>query len=125
HSRVEQLVGSVMDPAQHQIARTFTGATLREREDWTHHFFVSASISVLSSRGISDGVGIFKEELDSDGGSGFSFGDLLADRAGVTFAMAATRDDASARAIQDRLAHGYRVDDFMPAGADLPENMQQ
>jgi len=68
HPRVEQLVGSVMDPAQHQVARTFTGATLRAREDWTHHFLISAAISVLSSQGISDGVGIFKEELDSDGG---------------------------------------------------------
>ena len=50
---------------------------------------------------------------------------MLADRAGVTFAMAATGSDASARAIQDRLARGYREEDFMPAGADLPENMQQ
>ena len=125
HSRVEQLVGPVMDLEQRRAGKPFEGATLRERQDWTQHFFVSASISVLSSHGIGDGVGIFKEELDSDGGSGFSFGDLLADRAGVTFAMAATRDDASARAIQDRLAHGFRVDDFMPAGADLPENMQQ
>lgn len=125
HSRVEQLVGTVMDGADRRAAIAFEGATLRQRDDWPKHFFVSASISVLSMRGLSDGVGIFKEELDSDGGSGFSFGDLLADRAGTTFAVVATRDDASARAIQNRLAHGYQVDDFMPVGADLPENMQQ
>ena len=107
------------------MAKAFEGATLRQRDDWTKHFLLSASISVLSTRGIGDGVGLFKEEMDSDGGSGFSFGDLLADRAGTSFAVAATRDDASARAIQDRLARGYRVDDFMPLGADLPENMQE
>ena len=124
-SKVERLVGPVIDVSRRREAGTFEGATLRQREDWTKHFLLSASISVLSTQGIGDGVGLFKEELDSDGGSGFSFGDLLADKAGVAFAMAATQTDASARAIQDRLAGGYRVDDFMPAGADLPENMQQ
>jgi hypothetical protein len=125
HGRVEQLVGPVIDISQRRDAEAFEGARLRQREDWTKHFLLSASISVLSTRGISDGVGLFKEELDSDGGSGFSFGDLLADRAGVTFAVAATQNEASARAIQDRLAGGYREDDYMPVGADLPENMQQ
>jgi hypothetical protein len=115
----------VLNVAQRVAGKPFAGSTLRQRADWTQHFLVSASISVLSARGISDGVGLFKEELDADGGSGFSFGDLLADRAGVTFAAAATHDEASARAVQDRLARGYRVDDFMPAGADLPENMQK
>jgi hypothetical protein len=125
HSRVEHLVGPMMDGRDRRAAKAFDGATLRQREDWTQHFFVSAAISVLSARGLSDGVGIFKEELDSDGGSGFSFGDLLADRAGTTLAVVATRDETSARAIQDRLARGYQVDDFMPVGADLPENMQE
>jgi len=125
HSRVEQLVGVVMDVTDRRAAKQFAGATLRQREDWTQHFFVSAAIGVLSTRGIGDGVGVFKEELDSDGGSGFSFGDLLADRAGSTLAAVATRDESSARAIQDRLARGYQVDDFMPVGADLPENMQK
>jgi hypothetical protein len=125
HGGVEQLVGPIIDVSQRRDAAAFEGARLRQREDWTKHFLLSASISVLSTRGISDGVGLFKEELDSDGGSGFSFGDLLADRAGVTFAVTATQSDASARAIQNRLVAGYREDDFMPVGADLPENMQQ
>ena len=124
-SRVDQLVGHVMDVTERRAARMFQGATLRQRDDWPKHFFVSASISVLSMGGISDEVGIFKEELDSDGGSGFSFGDLLADRAGTAFAVLATRDEVSARAMQDRLARGYHVDDFMPIGADLPEDMPQ
>lgn len=123
HSRVEQLVGPVLGDADRREAASFRDATLRQRTDWTKHFFVSAAVTVLSRQGIGDGAGMLKEELDADGGSGFSFGDLLADRSGTTFAMAATRDEASARAMQDRLAQGYRVDDFVPAAADLPEGL--
>jgi hypothetical protein len=78
---------------------------------------------VLSAVAPSDAAGLLKEELDAEGGSGFSFGDLLADRAGSTFAEVATRDEASARRIQDRLAGGFRVDDFFPEAADLPEGI--
>ena len=102
------------------MART----TLRGREDWTKHFFVSAALTVLSAQAPSDAIGVFKEELDAGGGSGFSFGDLMADRAGTTFALLATRDDAAARTLQARLAAGFRVDDFFPEAADLPENIQ-
>jgi hypothetical protein len=123
HPRIEQLVGSIQ-AMNRDASRQFEGATLRQRADWTKHFFVSAALSVLSTRGISDGVGLFKEELDADGGSGFSFGDLLADRAGLALATAATRDDESAIAMQERLARPFRVDDVMPHGADLPENLQ-
>jgi len=99
-------------------------ATLRARNDWTKHFFVSAALTVLSAQAPSDAIGLFKEELDAGGGSGFSFGDLMADRAGTTFALLATSDEAAARAIQKRLARGFRVDDFFPEAADLPENIQ-
>jgi len=73
---------------------------------------------------VSDAAGLLKEELDADiGGSGFSFADLLADRAGTTFADWATRDEATARAMQDRLASGFRVEEFFPPAADLPEGI--
>jgi hypothetical protein len=85
---------------------------------------VSAALTVLSAQAPSDAIGVFKEELDAGGGSGFSFGDLLADRAGTTFALLATRDAAAARALQERLAAGFRVDDFFPEAADLPEDIQ-
>jgi len=41
------------------LART----TLRGREDWTKHFFVSAALTVLSAQAPSDAVGVSKEEL--------------------------------------------------------------
>jgi hypothetical protein len=48
----------------------------------------------------------------------------MADRAGTTFGLLATRDAAAARALQARLAAGFRVDDFFPEAADLPEDIQ-
>ena len=113
-----------MDERAARRAAPLARTTLRGRDDWTTHFFVSAALTVVSAQAPSDAVGLFKEELDAGGGSGFSFGDLLADRAGTTFAILATRDAAAARALQERLAGGFRVDDFFPEAADLPEDIQ-
>ncbi|MEE8451540.1 MAG: hypothetical protein V3R99_06475 [Thermoguttaceae bacterium] len=125
HWRVETLVGPVADRKLHLAARRHTGrVTLRNRRDWTRHFFVSAALALLSSEFFSDEVGLFKEELDAgEGGSGFSFSDLLADRAGTLFALAATRDRPAARAMQQRLADGFEIDAIFPQAADLPEGI--
>jgi hypothetical protein len=87
------------------------------------HFTVSGALTVLSSVAPSDAAGLLKEELDADGGSGFSFADLLADRAGTTLAEAATRDDGRAATVQERLARGLRVDDVFPPADGLPEGI--
>ena len=85
---------------------------------------MSAAIALLSDDVVSDAAGLLKEELDADvGGSGFSFADLLADRAGTMFAIRATHDEASARAMQERIGSCFRVDDFFPLAADLPEGI--
>jgi hypothetical protein len=125
HPRIEEFLGSVVtdgddDPARQVLYRV----AVRERSDWVKHFCVSAAIAVLSDEAISDATGLLKEDLDADaGGSGFSFADLLADRAGTTFAVSATRDDAAARAMQDRLAHGFRIEEIFPLADDLPEGI--
>jgi hypothetical protein len=106
------------------LTDAYKHSTMRQRRDWPKHFTVSAALTVLSLDRASDAVGLFKEELDADGGSGFSFGDLLADRAGTTFADRATRDEESARALQARLAQGFRLDDYFPSAEGLPENIQ-
>ena len=124
HGRLEGFVGPVLDERDWRRAAPLARTTLRGREDWTRHFFVSAALTVLSAQAPSDAIGVVKEELDAGGGRGFSFGDLLADRAGTTFALLATRDAAAARTLQERLAAGFRVDDFFPEAADLPENIQ-
>ena len=125
HHRVETLLGAFLDDStREKVKQAFHGTTLRKREDWPKHFFVSAALTVIAAGNVSDATGLFKEEKDAGGGSGFSFGDLLADRSGTTFAQVATGDEASARALQERLARGFNVDDYFPPGQDLPENLQ-
>ena len=125
HPHVETLIGRFMDESTRiELRHAFQGTTIRKRDDWPKHFFVSAALTLIAAGNVSDAGGLLKEEKDSAGGSGFSFGDLLADRAGTTFAQAATRDDASAIALQTRLAQGFMVDDFFPEAKGLPEGIQ-
>jgi len=100
------------------------GTTLRGRDDWSRHFCLSAALAVLEHPLVSDAGGLMKEQLDAlTGGSGFSFGDLAADRAGVRFAAAATHSEAAARAMRAMLQKGVAVDSIFPPAADLPENL--
>jgi hypothetical protein len=126
HWRVQSLVGTALDDATLQAGlRAYGGTTLRGRRDWVQHYLVSAALAAVADTGVSQATGVLKEELDSRGGSGFSFGDLLADRAGTAFGSVATRDETSAEAIQDHLARGFRIDDFFPRADDLPENLPE
>jgi hypothetical protein len=124
HPRLEWFVGEVLDDDDRVRAQRLEEAKLRGRADWPRHYLVSAALTVLSAEAPSNAVGLLKEELDAAGGSGFSFADLLADRAGTTFALAATRDEVAALAIQERLGHGFVLDDFFPEAVDLPEGLQ-
>jgi len=100
------------------------GTALRGREDWSRHFCLSAALAVLEHPLVSDAGGLMKEQLDAlTGSSGFSFGDLAADRAGVRFAAAATSSEAAARTMQALLQQGFAVDSIFPPAADLPENL--
>jgi hypothetical protein len=73
---------------------------------------------------LADAVGLYKEVADSRGGSGFSFNDLAADRAGSKFGEYAA-DRANARALQEKLRAGISERDIMPPAADLPESMHE
>ncbi len=57
------------------------------------------------------------------GGSGFSFVDMLANRAGILFAVAATQDASTARDTQSRLRKGVIIADFLPDFQGLPEGI--
>ncbi|HSD27093.1 MAG TPA: hypothetical protein VLL75_07285 [Vicinamibacteria bacterium] len=124
HPRVARAVGDKLDARRAGLAEKLrSGTTLRGRADWTRHFAVSGALTVVSAVAPSDAAGLLKEELDADGGSGFSFADLLADRAGTTFAEVATRDEARAAALQARLSAGFWVDEFFPPADGLPEGI--
>lgn len=95
---------------------------LAGREDTPLHFLVSAVIASRAGSPLSNAIGLFKEVDDSRGGSGFSFNDLAADRAGTRFGELAI---ASPDKLQRLIAAGVTEADFMPHAADLPENMPE
>ncbi|NWH05298.1 hypothetical protein HXW94_09915 [Desulfobacter latus] len=97
--------------------------TLYGREDLVKHFFVSAGIAVSGGSKLSNFAGLVKEVGDSDGGSGFSFADLAADKAGVRLAELATGSAQKASAIQQKMAAVKTEDQFMPRIDHLPEGI--
>jgi len=94
----------------------------RGRQDLAQHWLVSAAITLEAGSGTADAIGVFKEVLDSRGGSGFSFADLAADRSGVRFAQAAIADP---RRWQTRVARITGEADIIPSIDALPEKLQE
>lgn len=125
HEKIARLAGLGGDTDLVRQASAARGnATLRGREDWPRHYLASAALAVLENPFFSDSAGLAKEALDTiNSGSGFSFADLAADKAGILFAEAATRNEASARDMQARLQKGFDVDAFFPPVSDLPEGL--
>jgi hypothetical protein len=101
------------------------GARLAGREDSSQHFSLSALIAVAGGENVSELVGVYKELSDVGNGSGFSFNDLAADKAGARLGELATRSPATARRVQAKLAGSHDAGLFYPAAADLPEFMHQ
>jgi hypothetical protein len=100
------------------------GVLLSKRDDFAKHFIISAALAANGGSPLADAVGVYKEVADSRGGSGFSFNDIAADRAGTRFGEYAVKR-ASAKTLQQKLATGLSENDLMPNTADLPEYMQE
>jgi hypothetical protein len=98
---------------------------LQGRRDLAQHFLVSAAIVAGSESGVSFVVGLYKEIADSRGGSGFSFADLTADRAGTRLGELALASETSARRVQQFMSRGVAEPDIMPLAIDLPEGMSE
>ena len=123
HPDVATLAGLERPADWREIRGAVWPVQLRGRADWTRHFLVSAALTQLATAMVSDAAGLLKEELDAAGGSGFSFGDMLANRAGTVFGEAAARDEETARRLQAWVLEEYNIDGLMPPGADLPEGI--
>ena len=104
-------------------ALTPLNLVLGGRQDLALHFAISAAISAGGGSALADSIGIFKEMDDSRGGSGFSFADLLADRAGVAMAEVAMGKDAGA--LQAYMAGDLRESGYMPGFDKLPEGLME
>ena len=116
----------------HNVNRLVPGSTRRpkafrlkieRRTDFAQHFLASAALAARGDSVLSDAVGLFKEISDTDRGSGFSFTDIAADRAGTRFGELATRSTEDARRLQGLLADGITEADLMPPARDLPEHL--
>lgn len=99
--------------------------TLAEREDLSKHWALSAALAATVGGQVARSVGTWKELADSiEGGSGFSFVDLSADRSGERFAAAAL-DPQLARTVHARLV-AITEDQLLPPEAlARPEGLDQ
>jgi len=101
------------------------GPVLKGRHDLAQHFIVSAVISAAAGSPIADAAGLYKEIDDARRGSGFSFSDLAADRAGTLFGQLAGQSPESARNLHARLTAGLTEADIMPSIEGLPDNLSE
>ncbi len=93
--------------------------TMRERRDLVKHFFVSAHLVVVGGAKTTAGAGLAKEMLDARGGTGFSFIDMAANRAGILFAERLLVKKLSLA----KLSRGFHVDDYLPTLVGLKEGL--
>ncbi len=99
--------------------------SLRNRVDLMQHFSVSAFLAAATGDALALATGLFKEVSDAKGGSGFSFADLAADRAGVQFGTIAVASESSAQFLQRKMSIIIDEDDYMPDINNLPEGLHQ
>ncbi|HAJ91212.1 MAG TPA: hypothetical protein DCO71_01090 [Gammaproteobacteria bacterium] len=99
--------------------------TVLNRHDLAQHFTVSAALTVSAGGGLANAIGLFKELDDSRDGTGFSFDDLLADRAGVRLAEQATGTAPQVRLLLQRMNGQLSEADFMPSIDRLPPSIME
>jgi hypothetical protein len=100
-------------------------AFLYKRIDLAQHFIGSAALTASINKQAAQIAGEEKELSDAHSGSGFSFIDLAADKAGTRFGEMATSSPENARKMQRAMAGIKDYSDFMPDPRDLPEHMNE
>lgn len=93
--------------------------TLAGRSDLPQHFTISAVLAATAGSPLSDVVGLYKELDDARHGSGFSFNDLAADRAGTRLGALAAGAAAGRERLRKTLVAGLSENDLIPRGARL------
>ncbi|MGD9634968.1 MAG: hypothetical protein AB7U97_16935, partial [Pirellulales bacterium] len=93
--------------------------TIRGRRDLAQHFVVSAYLAAAGGTQLAVTTGLMKEMSDANGGSGFSFVDMAANRAGILFAGSLLNRRVSLRAVGDE----FTVEAYMPNIDELPEGL--
>jgi hypothetical protein len=126
--RFELLVGNIIIREQEQLVvrnRLRKHVSLQSRPDLQKHFIYSMALQLFSTHGASDAIGEFKEFLDTNkGGSGFSFADLQADRAGTRLAMIVTKSESHAKQSQVLLS-SITDEQLLPSIEGLHEGLNE
>ncbi|MGR8941555.1 MAG: hypothetical protein ACU83P_08195 [Gammaproteobacteria bacterium] len=126
---VNDYVNKQQIPRLLQITRTKPtqnsqySAFMYKRIDLAQHFIGAAALTASVDSNLAKVMGEQKELSDADSGSGFSFIDLAADKAGTRFGEIATSTPENARKIQKAMAGIRSYSEFMPDPRDLPEKM--
>lgn len=115
-------LASLVPAARHWPKPRPMRLTLAGRDDFPLHFLISAALAAEGTGPLSKAIGIYKEVADSRSGSGFSFNDMAANRAGTRFGELAV---GRPQQLQALMAGGVQETDFMPEVADLPEFMSE
>ncbi len=126
-TRFESFVGEVITDELAHCDGYSVNTRVANRKDLRLHFIYSAALKVLGDSGVSFAIGEFKEMMDSgQGGSGFSFVDLAADRTGIRFAeVALERDGGGALRLQQMAKNLTDESTFFPEINGLPEDIPQ
>jgi hypothetical protein len=96
--------------------------TLLGREDSAQHFGISAALVAWAGEPAANAIGLYKEIDDARVGSGFSFADLAADRAGTRFGeLVVARGPGLDKVLQAALTDG----DLVPPLRGLPEYLSE
>jgi len=112
-------------PATNGRTQRHVRPVLHRRHDLGRHFMGSAALAALLDREASESVGIEKEIKDSREVTGFSFSDIVANRAGARFGALATASASSARRVQAWMEHAASDVDIMPEIRGLPEHLPE
>ena len=96
-----------------------------KRIDIPQHFIASALLATIDASLLGEQLGVDKELGDAEQGSGFSFIDLTADRAGNRFGKLAISSPQHARQVQQTLSEARDYSSIIPDPQDLPEHMDE
>ncbi|MEQ1601014.1 MAG: hypothetical protein ABL885_04485 [Methylophilaceae bacterium] len=117
-------LNKILPQPQLLIKPKWRKVTLNGRDDFPKHYLVSALLAAYAGTPLANAVGLFKEMEDSQSGSGFSFNDIAADRAGTRMGELAIGSELNAQKIQALMMQANESD-IMPKTSDLPEYMAE
>lgn len=117
---VDRDLGRYMRVTSHWPKPEPRTVTLTGRADLARHFVVSSVLAAQAGGALADAIGQLKEVEDSRGGTGYSFADIAADRAGTRFGELAVEFPSR---LASRVGDGLQERSIMPDVSGLPEFM--